>query len=114
MPGQRIRELVAEEGFVGGKTIVDDYLRQVRPLFEPPRTFQRTIYRPGEICQFDVWEPAAEIAVGYGQTRKGWVVLGCLGAGRRRSTRVLQGDPGSAVRDPSLPLAPGALPQTLV
>jgi transposase len=43
MSGQRIRELVAEQGFVGGKTIVDDYLREVRPLFEPPRTFQRTI-----------------------------------------------------------------------
>ena len=63
-------------------TIVDDYLRQVRPLFEPPRTFQRTIYRPGEICQFDLWEPGEEIPVGHGQTRKGWVVLGCLGYSR--------------------------------
>jgi hypothetical protein len=58
MPGQRVRELIAPLGFDGGKTIVDDYLREVRPLFDPPRTFQRTIYRPGEICQFDVWEPA--------------------------------------------------------
>ena len=56
--GQRIRELIAPLGFDGGKTIVDDYLREVRPLFDPPRTFQRTIYRPGEICQFDLWEPA--------------------------------------------------------
>jgi hypothetical protein len=31
IPGQRIREL----GFNGGKTIVDDYLREVRPLFSP-------------------------------------------------------------------------------
>ena len=82
MPGQRIRELVAEQGFVGGKTIVDDYLREVRPLFEPPRTFQRTIYRPGEICQFDLWEPAAEIPVGHGQTRRAWVVVACLGYSR--------------------------------
>ena len=82
MPGQRVRELIAPLGYVGGKTIVDDYLRQVRPLFDPPRTFQRTIYRPGEICQFDLWEPRAEIPVGYGQTRKGWVVLGCLGYSR--------------------------------
>jgi transposase len=50
LTGQRIRELIAPLGFDGGKTIVDDYLRQVRPLFDPPRTFQRTIYRPGEIC----------------------------------------------------------------
>jgi transposase len=82
LTGQRIRELIAPLGFDGGKTIVDDYLREVRPLFDLPRTFQRTIYRPGEICQFDLWEPKGEIAVGHGQTRKGWVVIGCLGYSR--------------------------------
>jgi transposase len=82
MPGQRIRELLCELGFEGGKTIVDDYVREVRPLFDPPRTFQRTIYRPGEICQFDLWEPRREIPVGHGQTRRGWVVLACLGYSR--------------------------------
>jgi hypothetical protein len=30
--GQRIRELIAPLGFDGGKTIVDDYLREVRVL----------------------------------------------------------------------------------
>jgi transposase len=82
LPGQRIRELITPLGFDGGKTIVDDYVRQVRPLFDPPRTFQRTIYRPAEICQFDLWEPGAEIAVGHGQTRRGWVVVACLGYSR--------------------------------
>jgi transposase len=82
LTGQRIRELIMPLGFDGGKTIVDDDLRQVRPLFDPPRTFQRTIYRPGEICQFDLWEPKAEIPVGHGQTRKGWVVIACLGYSR--------------------------------
>lgn len=33
MTGQRIRELIAPLGFPGGKTIVDDYLREVRPFF---------------------------------------------------------------------------------
>jgi hypothetical protein len=82
MPGQRVRELIAPLGYAGGKTIVDDYLREVRLLFDPPRTFQRTIYRPGEICQFDLWEPKAEVAVGHGQTRRGWVVVACLGYSR--------------------------------
>ncbi len=82
LTGQRVRELIAPLGFDGGKTIVDDYLREVRPLFDPPRTFQRTIYRPGEICQFDLWEPKNEIAVGHGQTRRGWVVIACLGYSR--------------------------------
>jgi transposase len=58
LPGQRVRELIAPLGFDGGKTIIDDYLREVRRSFAPaPRTFQRTVYRPGEICQFDLWEP---------------------------------------------------------
>jgi transposase len=82
MPGQRIRELIAPLGFVGGKTIVDDYLREVRPLFVTPRTFQRTVYRPGEICQFDLWEPRAEVPVGHGQTRRAWVVVACVGYSR--------------------------------
>jgi transposase len=82
MSGQRVRELIVPLGYAGGKTIVDDYLREVRSLFDPPRTFQRTVYRPGEICQFDLWEPRAEIPVGCGQTRRGWVVVACLGYSR--------------------------------
>lgn len=82
MSGQRVRELIAPLGFDGGKTIVDDYLREVRPLFATPRTFQRTVYRPGEICQFDLWEPRSEVPVGHGQTRRAWVVVACLGYSR--------------------------------
>jgi transposase len=82
MTGQRIRELIAPLGFDGGKTIVDDYVREVRPLFAVPRTYQRTVYRPGEVCQFDLWEPRAEVPVGHGQTRHAWVVVACLGYSR--------------------------------
>jgi transposase len=79
LPGVRLRELIGELGYEGGKTIVDDYLREVRPLFLPrPRTFQRTLYRPGALCQFDLWEPRREIPVGSGQTRRGYVVVCCL------------------------------------
>ena len=82
LTGVRIRELIEPLGFVGGKSIVDDYLREVRPLFLVARTFQRTVYRPGEICQFDLWQPAREIPVGHGQTRRGYVVVACLGYSR--------------------------------
>jgi transposase len=79
LPGVRVRELLSELGYAGGKTILDDYLRQVRPLFLPrPRTYQRTHYRPGALCQFDLWAPTREIAVGSGQTRGGYVVVACL------------------------------------
>jgi transposase len=83
LPGQRIRELIEPLGYSGGKTILDDYLREVRPLFcPPPRVFQRTVYRPGEVCQFDLWEPSVPVPVGHGQRRRGWVVVACLGYSR--------------------------------
>jgi len=82
LTGVRIREELEPLGFCGGKTIVDDYLREVRPLFLPPRTFQRTVYRPGEICQFDLWQPSREIPVGRGQSRLGYVVFAALGYSR--------------------------------
>ncbi|HVS08626.1 MAG TPA: IS21 family transposase [Planctomycetota bacterium] len=79
LPGKRIRELLEELGYEGGKTILDDYLREVRPLFLPrPRSYQRTSYRPGALCQFDLWQPSREIPVGHGQTRRGYVVVACL------------------------------------
>ncbi|MGO8904412.1 MAG: IS21 family transposase [Solirubrobacteraceae bacterium] len=82
LPGVRVRELIEPLGFAGSKTIVDDYLREVRPLFAPRRSFQRTVYRPGEICQWDLWEPSAHVPVGHGQLRRAWVVIACLGYSR--------------------------------
>jgi transposase len=83
LTGVRVRELLEPLGCTAGKTVVDDYLREVRPLFAPPpRTFGRAIWRPGEVCQFDVWQPRVEIPVGHGQTRRGYVVVACLGYSR--------------------------------
>jgi hypothetical protein len=70
----RLREMACELGYEGGKSIFDDYVREVRPRFEVRRTFQRTIYRPGELVQCDLWEPRQHIPVGHGQLRRGWVV----------------------------------------
>jgi transposase len=71
---QRLRELASEIGYEGGKSIFDDYVREVRPRFLAARTFQRTIYRPGELVQCDLWEPSEYVPVGHGQRRRGWVV----------------------------------------
>jgi transposase len=117
LPGKRVRELLEEQGYAGGKTILDDYLREVRPLFLPrPRTFQRTSYRPGALCQFDLWQPSRAIPVGSGQTRRGYVVVGCLpysraGAGTlvfsKEAPDLLYGIGGCLAKL-------GALPETLV
>ncbi|MGA2927080.1 MAG: hypothetical protein ABSG43_13970 [Solirubrobacteraceae bacterium] len=66
--------MAGEIGYQGGKSIFDDYVRETRPRFVVPRTFQRTIYRPGELVQCDLWEPRELVAVGHGQQRRGWVV----------------------------------------
>ncbi len=112
----RVHELLSELGYQGGQTIVGDYLREVRPLFLPRRTYQRTLYRPGELCQFDLWAPSHEIPVGYGQTRRGYVVVACLSYSRAGA--------GTLVFSKEAPdllygiarclLQLGALPETLV
>jgi transposase len=79
LSGVRVREELEKLGYDGGKTILDELLRELRPRFlPPPRSFQRTRYRPGELAQFDLCEPRSEIPVGYGQTRRGYVVTCCL------------------------------------
>jgi hypothetical protein len=70
----RLREMAVEVGYAGGKSIFDDFVREVRPRFQRRRTFQRTIYRPGELVQCDLWEPREHVPVGHGQLRRGYVV----------------------------------------
>ena len=74
LPGTRMRELLSELGYAGAKTILDDYPREVRPRYLPwPRSFQRTIYRPGELLQIDRFALRRPVPVGHRQTRKGFV-----------------------------------------
>lgn len=70
----RLREMASDLGYEGGKSIFDDYVREVRPRFLVPRTFQRTVYRPGELVQCDLWEPREHVPVGHGHLRRGYVV----------------------------------------
>ena len=116
IPGKRIRELIQEIGYDGSKTILDDYLREVRPLFERRRTYQRTVYRPGELTQCDLWEPRGEISVGHGQTRRAYVVTAELGWSRALAGAVIF---SKEWEDIAFGMARclsrlGALPETLV
>jgi transposase len=117
LPGKRVRELLEEQGYDGGKTILDDYLREVRSLFLPrPRIYQRTSYRPGALCQFDLWEPSREVPVGCGQMRRGYVVIGCLPYSRAGAgTLVFSKEAPDLLYGIGRCLAQlGGLPQTLV
>ena len=109
LPGVRVRELIEPLGFDGGKTIVDDYLREVRPLFVRARTHQRTVYRPGEICQWDLWEPSAPVP------GRAWPDAPSLGGGgvsgllarRRRRADLQQAGAGRLVGDVALSVVVG-------
>ena len=79
MPATVIAERI---GWERGMTVLRDRIGELRPLFVPPDPSQRTWYRPGELAQFDLWQPDYEIPVGFGQTRKLWVVVGVCGFSR--------------------------------
>jgi hypothetical protein len=90
----RIRELLAEFpsmpatviaeriGWTRGITILRDRVAELRPLFLPPDPCQRTFYMPGELAQWDLWQPDVEIPLGFGQADKLWVVTGVAGFSR--------------------------------
>ena len=130
LSGVRVREELERLGYRGGKTILDDLLRELRPRFlPPPRSFQRTRYRPGELAQFDLCEPRSQIPVGWGQARRGYVVTcelpysrafaGALvfskefpdiGFGMARCLRRLGALPAKLVWDREGAIAPGGRP----
>lgn len=116
IPSQVIGDRITEAGYTGKQTILDDLVRELRPIHAPPRTFQRTTYTPGEICQFDIWRPKEEIPVGHAQTRKGYVVVCCLGYSRAGAGALVF---SKTAADLSWGMARclkklGALPKTLV
>jgi transposase len=79
MPATVIAERI---GWPYGITVLRDRVRELRPLFVPPDPSQRTVYRPGELAQWDLWQPDVEIPVGFGQADKLWVVAGVTGFSR--------------------------------
>lgn len=79
MPATVIAERI---GWERGITILRDRVAELRPLFVPPDPCQRTFYAPGELAQWDLWQPAVEIPLGFGQADKLWVVSGTSGFSR--------------------------------
>jgi len=82
MPATVIAERI---GWSRGMTVLRDRVGELRPLFVPPDPAQRTWYRPGELAQFDLWQPDVAIPMGFGQSAKlcGGRRVGVLEADRR-------------------------------
>lgn len=79
MPASVIAERV---GWDRGITVLRDRVAELRPLFLPPDPCQRTWYQPGELAQFDLWQPDVAIPLGFGHADKLWVVVGVCGFSR--------------------------------
>ena len=78
-PGMPATVIAERIGWDRGMTVLRDRIGELRPLFVPPDPSQRTWYRPGELAQFDVWQPDVLIPVGFGQTAEVWALVGCAG-----------------------------------
>ncbi len=66
MPATVIAERI---GWTRGLTVLKDRIRELRPVYLPADPASRTAYQAGEVAQFDLWFPAIEVPVGFGQTR---------------------------------------------
>jgi len=69
-PSTVILDRLRRDGYAGGRTILKDYLREVRPHFLAARAYQRTTYLPGEVAQADWWHTGQQIPVGKGRARE--------------------------------------------
>jgi hypothetical protein len=64
MPATVIAERI---GWGRGKTVLCDRIARLRPLYRVPGPAQRTDYLPGELAQCDLWFPAVDVPLGWGQ-----------------------------------------------
>ena len=81
-PGMPATVIAERIGWERGMTVLRDRIGELRPLFVPPDPSQRTWYRPGELAQFDLWQPDVLIPVGFAQTAKLWTLVGVAGYSR--------------------------------
>jgi transposase len=64
MPTSVIMERVR---WARGKSVFFERVAALRPLFQPADPASRTEYQPGELAQCDLWFPAADVPLGFGQ-----------------------------------------------
>ena len=77
-PATVILERLRPLGYSGGISILKERLAELRPAFVAARSYQRTTYLPGELCQLDWWETGIEVPVGKGATRQAFGLVTSL------------------------------------
>jgi transposase len=86
MPATVIAERI---GWAGGRTVLQERVAELRPLFLPADPCQRTEYRPGELAQWDLWFPPVKIPLGQGQSASPPVIVGVSGYSRTMVARMI-------------------------
>lgn len=86
MPASVIAERV---GWTRSGSVFRSRVRELRPLYVPPEPYQRTEYEPGELAQWDLWFPPADIPLGDGQTARLPVLVGTSGYSRWLVARMI-------------------------
>jgi transposase len=79
MPATVIAERI---GWTRSMTVLKDRVRDLRPLYLPPDPSGRTEYRPGELAQWDLWFPPADIPLETGVLARPPVIIGVCGYSR--------------------------------
>ena len=65
MPATVVAERI---GWTRGITVLRERVAELRPAYVVPDAFGPTVYKPGELCQWDLWFPDYDVPVGHGQT----------------------------------------------
>ena len=114
MPATVIAERI---GWERGMTILKERVRELRPAYLPVDPVSRTLYEPGELAQCDLWFPAVDIPLGYGQCGRPPVLVIVSGYSRMITARMLPSRQSGDLIDGHWRLLAdgwGAVPKTLV
>jgi hypothetical protein len=68
---------------------IGERVRELRPLYLPVDPVSRTVYQPGELAQCDLWFPAVDVPLGYGQSGRPPVLVIVSGYSRVITARML-------------------------
>lgn len=79
MPATVIAERI---GWTRSMTVLKERVRELRPLYLPPDPSGRTSYRPGELAQWDLWFPPADVPLENGVLARPPVIVGVCGYSR--------------------------------